>query len=67
MDKLLKRREQLKAEIGQYSGDIEVEASDGVLSLRGKVPDEARAKYALAAAQKVPGVKKVIDLIDIGN
>jgi osmotically-inducible protein OsmY len=57
----------LKNEIGQYASDLEVEACRGVVSVRGKVPDLNRAKYALAAAEKVPNVKKVIDLIDTGN
>jgi len=38
---------------------------EGVVSLRGELPDEARRGFALKAARSVDGVKKVIDLIKI--
>lgn len=50
-------------EIGTHSTGVEVEACDGVVSLRGTVPDQARHDLALAAATKVKGVKKVVDLL----
>ncbi len=50
-------------EIGSHSTGVEVEACEGVVSVRGTVPDAARRDYALAAAAKVKGVKKVIDLL----
>lgn len=53
----------LNAEIGKYSADIEIEVCDGVVSLRGKMPDAARQKLAVATATKVKGVTKVIDLL----
>ena len=41
--------------------------SDGVVSLRGTVPDEARRKLALETAKKVDGVKELIDLIAVAK
>lgn len=52
-------------EIGKYSKDIGVEAVEGVVSLRGTLPDENRKKLALDTAQKTKGVKKVVDLIKV--
>ena len=42
-----------------------LEATDGVVSLRGTVPDANRKKLALDTAGKTEGVKRVIDLIKI--
>ena len=55
----------LHSEIGKRSKDIEVEAVDGVVSLRGTLPDASRKQIALDAAAKTKGVKKVVDLIKI--
>lgn len=55
----------LAAEIGAYAKDVEIEAADGAVSIRGTLPDEQRMKYALDAAKKVDGVKKVVDLIRV--
>jgi len=55
----------LLAEIGRYALDLEVEASDGVISLRGTVPDRERKSLALKAAEGTSGVKKVIDLLKV--
>jgi osmotically-inducible protein OsmY len=55
----------LLAEIGRYTFDLEVEASGGVVSLRGTLPDQERKSIALRAAEKTPGVKKVIDLLRV--
>jgi hyperosmotically inducible protein len=55
----------LLAEIGRYSFDLEVEASGGVVSLRGTLPDQERKTIALRAAEKTAGVKKVIDLLHV--
>lgn len=54
----------LLSEIGTNAFDIEVEATDGTVSLRGKVADSKHEKLALQTAKKCDGVKKVIDLID---
>ncbi|HET9766059.1 MAG TPA: BON domain-containing protein [Thermoanaerobaculia bacterium] len=56
----------LENEIGKRARDVEVEAVDGVVSLRGKLPDAARKQIALDTAAKVKGVKKVVDLITVG-
>jgi osmotically-inducible protein OsmY len=42
---------------------IEIEACDGMVSLRGTVGDRAAAGRAIDAARSVSGVKKVIDLV----
>ncbi|HKV10439.1 MAG TPA: BON domain-containing protein [Thermoanaerobaculia bacterium] len=55
----------LLAEIGRYALSLEVEVTDGVASVRGTVPDRERKALALKAAEGTPGVKKVIDLIDV--
>lgn len=55
----------LLAEIGRYALDVEVEASDGVISLRGSLPDRARKSLALDAAEGTSGVGKVVDLIQV--
>lgn len=55
----------LYSEIGKRARQIEVEAVDGVVSLRGTVPDESRKKIALDAAAKTKGVKRVVDLIKV--
>jgi len=54
-------------ELGRRGFSIEVEAVDGVVSLRGTVPDEARRKLALETAKKVDGVKELIDLIAVAK
>lgn len=55
----------LLGEIGRHALSLEVESSEGVVSLRGKVPDRERKTLALRAAENTPGVKKVIDLIEV--
>jgi hyperosmotically inducible protein len=55
----------LLAEIGRYAFDLEVEASGGVVSLRGMLPDQERKTIALRAAEQTAGVKKVIDLLRV--
>ena len=53
----------LEAEIGKHAKEIEVEAVDGVVAIRGTVPDPSRLKFAKEAAGKVKGVRKVINLL----
>lgn len=57
--------QRLLGEIGRYAMDLEVEATDGVVSLRGKVPDEERRRLALRTAEQTPGVQKVINLLQV--
>jgi len=51
--------------IGTKARHLEVEAVEGVVSLRGPVPDEERKTVALATAKKAKGVKNVVDLLTI--
>ena len=60
-------KEALRKEIGQYSGDIEIEACDGVVSLRGKSPDASRHDLAIGTAGKTKDIKKVIDLLRVSS
>lgn len=60
-----KVKRHLYSEIGKRAKQIEVEAVDGVVSLRGTLPDASRKQIALDAAAKTKGVKKVIDLIKV--
>ena len=55
----------LEAEIGKYAKDVEVEAVDGVVAIRGNVPDDSRLKLARTAVGKVKGVKKVVPLLRV--
>ncbi len=55
----------LAAEIGRHAGRVEVEAVEGVVSLRGTVPDEARRTIALDTASGVAGVRRTVDLLTI--
>ena len=52
-------------EIGKWSKQIGVEAVEGVVSLRGTLPDAQRKQLALDTAGKTKGVRRVIDLIKI--
>ena len=60
-----KVKRHLHDEIGKWSKEIGVEAVEGVVSLRGTLPDANRKQLALDTAGKTKGVKKVIDLIKI--
>ncbi len=55
----------LLGEIGRHALSLEVESTDGVVSVRGRVPDRQRKELALQAAQETSGVKKVIDLLEV--
>jgi len=61
----IKVKRSLFSELGKRARDIEVEAVDGVVSLRGTVPDSARKQIALTAANQTKGVQRVIDLIKV--
>jgi hyperosmotically inducible periplasmic protein len=53
----------LLEEIGREAMHVEVEASGGVVSLRGKVPTEDQHDVAVKTARQTKGVTKVVDLI----
>jgi hyperosmotically inducible protein len=55
----------LLAEMGRHSLRLEVESTDGVVSVRGPVPDRERKRIALRTAEETEGVKKVIDLVEV--
>lgn len=57
----------LHNEIGKYSSEIEVEACNGVVSVRGTMPDQSRHDLAIAAVKKVGAVKKLIDLLRVAG
>ncbi len=57
----------LLGEIGRHALDLEVEAAEGVVSLRGTLPDPERKSLALRAARETAGVKQVVDLIQVRN
>ncbi len=58
-------KRELGDEIGKWAKEIEVEATDGVVSLRGTLPDANRKQLALDTAGKTKGVRRVIDLIKV--
>jgi len=64
-DALLEARlkARLLEEIGRNALDIEVEAADGVVTLRGELDNEAHEQIALEAASRTEGVKRVINLL----
>ncbi|MFI5168173.1 MAG: BON domain-containing protein [Thermoanaerobaculales bacterium] len=55
----------LLEELGKVAFKIEVGATDGVVSLSGAVPDEAREKLAVKIAKETSGVKELHDLLKI--
>lgn len=68
-DALLETRvkARLLDQMGRSGFAIEVEATDGVLSLSGQVPDADRRALATRIAREVSGVREVHDLLWIGN
>lgn len=60
-----KVKRHLYSELGKRARKIEVEVTDGVVSLRGQVPDESRKQIALDTTRKTAGVKEVIDLLKV--
>lgn len=55
----------LLGEIGRYALDLEVEATGGVVSLRGTLPDAERKSLALRVARETSGVQRVVDLLKV--
>ncbi len=53
----------LLTEVGKNALKIEVEATNGAISLRGTVPSSEIAKAAVAKTKSISGVKKVINLL----
>jgi osmotically-inducible protein OsmY len=59
----LKVKAVLLEEIGANALKVEVEAADGVVSLRGKPNDPETARVAVRKVRELKGVKKVVDLL----
>ncbi len=66
-DGLLEARVKAKLleEVGKVAFDVEVEATDGVVSLSGTVPDASRRELAVAAAKRTKGVRELHDLLKV--
>lgn len=54
-------------ELGLTAFDIEVEATDGTVSLRGTLKDRDRVKLAKKIARDVRGVDKLVDLLEVAK
>ena len=67
-DAILETRVKLKLidNLGLKAFKVEVEASDGTVSLRGDLPSDSLKATALSTAKSTPGVKKVLDLVRVG-
>lgn len=61
----LRVQTRLVRELGEIGFRIEVEASDGVVSLRGPIPDAQRKERAVESAEQVNGVEEVHDLLKV--
>ena len=57
----------LVEELGRVAFDIEVEATDGTVSLRGEVPDDERRDIALELARETDGVESLHDLLTVAS
>lgn len=58
-------KNRLTSDIGDEAFAISVEACDGVVSLSGDLADEERHDVAIRATREVPGVTRVIDLLEV--
>ncbi|MEO1083638.1 MAG: BON domain-containing protein [Acidobacteriota bacterium] len=54
----------LIGELGLNALELQVEASDGAVSLRGALDSEEHRKVAVATARDISGVVEVVDLLD---
>jgi osmotically-inducible protein OsmY len=55
----------LLEELGKVAFKVEVDSSDGVVSLSGTVPDAPRQRLAVSIARSTSGVKEVHDLLTV--
>jgi osmotically-inducible protein OsmY len=60
-----KVKARLLEELGRVAFDVEVHATDGVVSLSGTVPDAAREELAVRVARSTKGVKELHDLLKV--
>lgn len=63
----LKVKARLLEHVGLEAFSVEVEATDGVISLSGKLPDPIRRTLILDVARDTRGVLKVIDLLRVAS
>ena len=63
LDARIKTR--LLEELGKVAFAVEVDSSDGVVSLSGTVPDAPRQRLAVSVARSTSGVKEVHDLLTV--
>lgn len=66
-DALLETRlkTRLVEELGQVAFDIQVEATEGTVSLRGRVPDKDRRRLAMKVVESVSGVEEVHNYLSV--
>lgn len=66
-DAVLESRVKLRLldQMGLVAFNVEVEAVDGIVSLRGTLPDEDHRDIALRTTNHAKGVKKVVDLLRV--
>ena len=57
----------LKKELGKHAKGLEVENVGGTVSMRGTLPDDARLKIARDTVKGIPGVQKIIDLLEVAK
>lgn len=62
-----KIKHELISGIGDAAFAVSVEACDGVVSLRGQVPDQERRDVAIRSVGGHPDVMKVIDLLTVAS
>lgn len=58
---------ELITELGMNAFDIEVEATDGRVSLRGELKDDHHRSLALKTVESCKGVEEVIDLLSVAS
>jgi len=57
----------LYAELGVDAHELEVEATDGTLTISGVVDEASKKEDAVAAAEAAAGANEVIDMIQVAN
>jgi len=54
----------LLEEIGRHALDVEIDAANGVVTLRGRLGNDAQERIVLETVSKSPGVKRVVNLLE---
>lgn len=57
----------LLQQIGRHGLDLDVQATDGVVTLRGRCPNEVHERVTLEAASTTPGVQRILNRIETGG